>query len=190
MDYLDEWRRQVLDSSWGDSPTFERKVLVFVQTSHGTLDAVLELSSAYPCLGEFNAIVFNGAQHMSHRHACAEAERLLAVSGLTLGRRVNYVCENCHNSIPDNEGPCPHCEQPLEITAVEENYCTPLPADANVPVPSASVKVPVWHRLWRNWPIHNIFAHPLAGVLDLLRLSEWSEAVHDMTVPPDERDRG
>ena len=44
-------------------------------------------------------------------------------------------------------------------------------------------------KLWKNWPVHNLIAHPLSEIVHWLtgwrvghRLSGW---VHDVTVPAD-----
>lgn len=37
------------------------------------------------------------------------------------------------------------------------------------------------------WTIHNMIAHPISEVLWQLGLREWSQRLHDSTVPRDER---
>lgn len=39
-------------------------------------------------------------------------------------------------------------------------------------------------KLWRNWRVHNILAHPLMEVILLCTgRSDWATWVHDTTVP-------
>ncbi len=49
--------------------------------------------------------------------------------------------------------------------------------------------------IWRNWPVHNLIAHPLSEVVHWLlwpwdRHQEISGWIHDMTIPPHEHGTG
>jgi len=46
------------------------------------------------------------------------------------------------------------------------------------------------NRLWKNWPVHNLLAHPLSEVaywivwpVSKLKAEEVSGAIHDATLP-------
>lgn len=41
-----------------------------------------------------------------------------------------------------------------------------------------------------RWSLHNLVAHPLSEVLFQLGLREWSDKVHDLTVPEHEPGTG
>lgn len=41
-----------------------------------------------------------------------------------------------------------------------------------------------------QWSLHNLVAHPLSEVLFQLGLREWSDRVHDLTVPEHEAGTG
>ena len=36
---------------------------------------------------------------------------------------------------------------------------------------------------YRNWTVHNIIAHPLMGICQLLGLEKLGNAIHDGTLP-------
>ncbi len=42
-------------------------------------------------------------------------------------------------------------------------------------------------RLWKNWPVHNLIAHPLSEIVYWLTRwfvgSTYSDWIHDVTVP-------
>ena len=37
--------------------------------------------------------------------------------------------------------------------------------------------------LYKNWTVHNIFAHPLMEILFVLRLKKLGTKIHDSTLP-------
>lgn len=41
-------------------------------------------------------------------------------------------------------------------------------------------------RLWKNWPVHNLVAHPLSEIAYWILGSKWSEWIHDSSIPPAE----
>ena len=44
----------------------------------------------------------------------------------------------------------------------------------------------VMSKLWRNWTVHNLIAHPLSEIVYLLsfgRAVKWSDFIHDSTIP-------
>lgn len=52
-------------------------------------------------------------------------------------------------------------------------------------------------RLWRNWPVHNLLAHPLSELAFWLarpfgidRAATIAGAIHDATLPPHESGTG
>lgn len=38
-------------------------------------------------------------------------------------------------------------------------------------------------KLYKNWPVHNLFAHPMMQILNWLRMTSAAQAVHDGTLP-------
>ena len=40
-------------------------------------------------------------------------------------------------------------------------------------------------RLYKNWPVHNLIAHPLMQILHWVGLSGLGDRLHDATLPPD-----
>ena len=38
-------------------------------------------------------------------------------------------------------------------------------------------------RLYKNWTIHNILAHPLMQIMSLVGLNSLAGKIHDVTVP-------
>ncbi len=41
-----------------------------------------------------------------------------------------------------------------------------------------------------QWSVHNIVAHPLSELLFQVGLRQWSDAVHDLTIPEHEPGTG
>ena len=90
-------------------------------------------------------------------------------------------CSRCSAEVADDEGPCPSCGADLEISAVTELPCR--------------VKPSRWlTRLWlvfsKNWPVHNLIAHPVSELLYWVGLGAWGNWLHDYTVPPHEEGTG
>ena len=50
------------------------------------------------------------------------------------------------------------------------------------------------NRLWRNWPVHNLIAHPLSEIVYWFTWWKWGDDlsgwVHDVTVPPHKKGTG
>lgn len=38
-------------------------------------------------------------------------------------------------------------------------------------------------KIFKNWAVHNIFAHPFMQILICLRMPTFARAVHDATLP-------
>ena len=38
-------------------------------------------------------------------------------------------------------------------------------------------------KIYRNMVVHNVFAHPLMQILNLVGTSQWANCVHDNTLP-------
>jgi hypothetical protein len=45
-------------------------------------------------------------------------------------------------------------------------------------------------RLWRNWGVHNIIAHPLMQICIWLGLHQLGAKIHDGTLPEPELENG
>lgn len=45
-------------------------------------------------------------------------------------------------------------------------------------------------RFYKNWPMHNIVAHPLMQILAWIGLVSMANKVHDATLPPNAELRG
>ena len=39
-------------------------------------------------------------------------------------------------------------------------------------------------RFYKNWPMHNIVAHPLMQILEWIGLVSMADKLHDATLPP------
>lgn len=39
-------------------------------------------------------------------------------------------------------------------------------------------------RFYKNWTVHNMVAHPLMGLFELIGLTNAAKRVHDATLPP------
>jgi hypothetical protein len=39
-------------------------------------------------------------------------------------------------------------------------------------------------RIYKNWPMHNIIAHPLMQIMQLIGLHSLASIIHDETLPP------
>ena len=42
-------------------------------------------------------------------------------------------------------------------------------------------------RFYKNWPMHNIVAHPLMQILEWIGLVSMADKLHDATLPPNAR---
>lgn len=40
-------------------------------------------------------------------------------------------------------------------------------------------------KLYKNWFVHNVFAHPLMQLLNMMTLVEFATQLHDSTLPND-----
>lgn len=40
-------------------------------------------------------------------------------------------------------------------------------------------------KLWKNWTVHNLFAHPAMELCSLVGLRDLGNWIHDATVPED-----
>ena len=45
-------------------------------------------------------------------------------------------------------------------------------------------------RFYKNWPMHNIVAHPLMQILEWIGLVSMANKVHDATLPPNAKLNG
>jgi hypothetical protein len=48
-------------------------------------------------------------------------------------------------------------------------------------------------KIYKNWPVHNLIAHPLMEILYLLSLGKahkFCNYVHDSTIPPHQHGQG
>ena len=45
-------------------------------------------------------------------------------------------------------------------------------------------------RFYKNWPMHNIVAHPLMQILEWIGLVSMADKLHDATLPPNVEVRG
>lgn len=204
MDFMEDWKGKVLTltrtatSLRSDEADYERTVIVLVQTPHGNLDAALELCEAWPSLGDPPALLFDSGRELSRDEAVKIVQRLLGRPELQFGDEdedeTPFCCTSCGKGVVYDEGPCPYCGADLELDAVATGPCSPFPADTEMPVPTVAeaaceapcgppVEIPGWHRLWRNGLVHDVLAHPMAGILRLFRFHQWAVAVLSCTEP-------
>jgi len=152
-------------------------------------------------------------RYCNDRHKCVDGSKTLTTAtGRELAKKLFcgspvattssigvWYCVRCNFETVDPEGTCAGCGGNLEITGrpgEAPSPFMPLPADISLPLlgitggntddaETVPQYIPIWHRLWRNWPVHNIIAHPLHEILYWFGLNRFGEALHDGTVPAD-----
>jgi len=191
---MEAWKKRTLSETAKREPNeqaYLRTVLLLIQSSDGRLESVVEVEDAWPGMGTEGCLHFDAGQQLSIAQGRHIAQSLFTGMVEPPSPVEFWHCSACNWEVIDAEGDCQGCGEALELTG----RSGPAPGvyvpqrETSLPTPGDELEKvgysPLLNRLWRNWPVHNLFAHPLHEILFWLGLRTWAETLHDGTVPQD-----